>query len=187
VADVAGARPIDRAGDVALVFISLAIVSVPALARNCNALSPDISNGRTELVQQARIDRISARDLLGDVRRARRVRHRQDLFSSEQVVRRVVRQIPRLWTKRVPLHVPLHALRISHRVRAAGMEGSAAVQRSDVSLELPIHVRETRPRLVCKGRSYKVVEGGVVIEFVFDRLPAGGRYHFEIDTEVTVP
>lgn len=184
---MAGARPINRAGDVALVFIALVSMSIPALARNCNALSPAVGNGRTEMAKQARIDRISARDLLGDVRRARRVRHRQDLFSSERAVRRVLRHLPRLWTKRVPLHVPLHALRVSHRVRAAGLEGSAAVQRSDVSLELPIHVRETRPRLVCKGQSYKVVEGGVVIEFVFDRLPAGGRYHFEIDTEVMVP
>lgn len=169
-----------------VLFTALAAAS-PAAAQSCERLARDLHGDRTEVIRDARLERIDARDLLTDPRRARRMRHRSELDRGFEPVRHVVRRVPRLWRKRIPAGVPLHALRIEHRVGSAGLDNATAVQRRDVSLDLPVIVRPTRPVVVCRGAGFQIVEGGVMVEFPISRLPAGGRYHLDIETDVRLP
>ncbi len=171
----------------ALLVVLLLVTAEDAAARPCSPALAATRTMATEVLREVRLDRIGARDLLSDVRSVRRLRHRSELFTPEPGVRRIERRLARLWTKRVPADVPLDALRIDHRIRASGLDGATAVQLSDVNFELPLRIRPTRPRVVCEGPGYRIVEGGAVVELVISRLPAAGRYNVEIETEVSVP
>jgi hypothetical protein len=142
---------------------------------------------RTEVNERVRLDRIRGNELLDDEGRSRRIRHRSQLFMQHRRVRRVVRRIPDLWRRQIPSTVRPTALRVEHRLRANGIDASGAVSDENISHQLPIVMRRIPPRVVCKREGKQIVEGGVILEFPLNGLPAAGRYQVQIETNVELP
>ncbi len=174
---------------VGLLLIAGPLAPAIAVAGAFDCRSPEVKrrSGQTQVRPIVRVERVSQRELGASGRLARPLRTRADLFNRRQDMRRIVRNIPDLWRKRIPAHIQPAALRVSHRLSIRGFDTSDAVQVGDIDSRLPIVLRTIPPVVLCKAGSSQIVQGGVVLEMPLDRLPATGTYRVDIDTAVALP
>ncbi|MBU2533933.1 MAG: hypothetical protein KKB37_14425 [Alphaproteobacteria bacterium] len=172
-------------------IVAFASAAQPAMARlSCNEAPRAATRVRaesTDVRPQIRLDRIGSSELIGNNRTERRYRHRGDLVAPPFEVRRIVRQIPDLWRRRIPAGISPSALRVEHQLVMSGSRTNAAVQTDNIDSQLPVVIRPTPPVVLCKQGDYQIVEGGVLLEFPLSGLPSSGRYQVEIETRVELP
>lgn len=172
-------------------LLALAVVglsSSAALAElKCRGPEPDrVQAARTEVPARVRLERIDGRELLAGQANRRRVSSRLKLRREFFAMRRVERRIAEVWRRQVPAALPLGDIRVEHKLKANGRESLEAVQTDNVEFRLPVVLRPTRPRVLCRRGDKKIVAGGVILEMPLSSLPAAGRYHLQIETKVTL-